>query len=202
MTHSDGKESACNAGDPSSVPGPGRFPGAGNCYPLQHSWLENSMDRGVGSLWSWGCRVRHDGATSTFTFSLLHREELCLLLFWEIQGDGESHFGVWGQGLAMQRKHVHLFLKQDFGTESMTFVSMLWFKHSTIKNTSQSLSKGSQKGLQSVTFFRKIFLFFWRSKSRGAFEDTKYCFLIMAAAWSKRSFWITELNFQLKKNPY
>ena len=29
-----GKESACNAGDPSSVPVLGRSPGEGNVYPL------------------------------------------------------------------------------------------------------------------------------------------------------------------------
>ena len=38
---------ACNAGDPSSVPGLGRCPGEGNGYALQYSCLENSMDRGV-----------------------------------------------------------------------------------------------------------------------------------------------------------
>ena len=42
-----GKESACNAGDPSSIPGSGRSPGEGNGYPLQDSCLENSMDRGA-----------------------------------------------------------------------------------------------------------------------------------------------------------
>ena len=41
---SAGKESACNAGDPGSIPGSGRSPGEGNCYPLQYSGLENSMD--------------------------------------------------------------------------------------------------------------------------------------------------------------
>ena len=45
---SDGKESACNVVDPSSVPGSGRAPGEGNGYPLQDSCLENSMDRGAG----------------------------------------------------------------------------------------------------------------------------------------------------------
>ena len=35
---SAGKESACNAGDPVSIPGSGRFPGAGTDYPLQYSW--------------------------------------------------------------------------------------------------------------------------------------------------------------------
>ena len=44
---SDGKESACNAGDPGLVPGSGRSPGEGNIYPLQYSCLENSKDRGA-----------------------------------------------------------------------------------------------------------------------------------------------------------
>ena len=44
---SDGKESACNAGDPSSIPGSGRSPGEGNGYPLQYSCLEDPMDSGA-----------------------------------------------------------------------------------------------------------------------------------------------------------
>ena len=44
---SDGKESACNAGDPGSIPGSGRSPGEENGYPLQYSCLENLMDRGA-----------------------------------------------------------------------------------------------------------------------------------------------------------
>ena len=42
-----GKESACNAGDPGSTPGPGRSSGEGNGNPLQYSCLESPMDRGV-----------------------------------------------------------------------------------------------------------------------------------------------------------
>ena len=41
---SDGKGSACNAGDWGSIPGSGRSPGEGNNYLLQYSGLENSMD--------------------------------------------------------------------------------------------------------------------------------------------------------------
>ena len=41
---SEGKESACNAGDLGSIPGLERSPGEGNGYPLQYSGLENSMD--------------------------------------------------------------------------------------------------------------------------------------------------------------
>ena len=54
---SAGKESACNAGDPGSIPGLGRSAGEGIGYPLQYSGLENSMD-----LYSpWGCKeVRQD----------------------------------------------------------------------------------------------------------------------------------------------
>ena len=33
-----GKESACNAGDPGSIPGSGRSAGEGKSYPLQYSW--------------------------------------------------------------------------------------------------------------------------------------------------------------------
>ena len=57
---SDGKESACDAGDPDSIPESGRSPGDGNGYPLQYSCLENPMDRvawwatvhGVAKSWT------------------------------------------------------------------------------------------------------------------------------------------------------
>ena len=42
-----GKKSACNAGDPGSIPGSGRSLGEGNGNPLQYSCLENPMDRGA-----------------------------------------------------------------------------------------------------------------------------------------------------------
>ena len=44
---SDGKDSACNAGDLGSIPESGKSPGEGNGYPLQYSCLENPMDRGA-----------------------------------------------------------------------------------------------------------------------------------------------------------
>ena len=42
---SDGKESACNVGDPGSIPGSGRSPGEGNGSPLQYSCPEYPSDR-------------------------------------------------------------------------------------------------------------------------------------------------------------
>ena len=55
------KASACNVGDPSSIPESGRSPGEGNGNALQYSCLENSMDRGawkasvhrVIKSWTW-----------------------------------------------------------------------------------------------------------------------------------------------------
>ena len=44
---SDGKESACSAGDPGSILGLGRSSGEGNGNPLQYSCLENFMDTGA-----------------------------------------------------------------------------------------------------------------------------------------------------------
>ena len=44
---SDGKESACHAGDPHSVLGSGRSSAGGNGNPLQYSCLGNPMDRGA-----------------------------------------------------------------------------------------------------------------------------------------------------------
>ena len=38
---SAGKESACNVGDLSLIPGLGRSPGEGNSYPLQYSWASH-----------------------------------------------------------------------------------------------------------------------------------------------------------------
>ena len=47
-----GKQSACNAGDPGSIPGLGRSSEEGKGYPLQYSGLENPMDYTVQRLYS------------------------------------------------------------------------------------------------------------------------------------------------------
>ena len=59
-----GKESACNAGDSDSIPGSGRYPGEENGNPLQHSCLENPMDRGAWQATVHRvARARHNLAT-------------------------------------------------------------------------------------------------------------------------------------------
>ena len=62
---SAGKESTCNAGDLSLIPGLERSPGEGKGYPLQYSGLENSMDCIVHGV---SQSVGHCWATFTFTF--------------------------------------------------------------------------------------------------------------------------------------
>ena len=57
--NSDGKESACNAGDPASIPGSGKSPGEGSGNPLQYSCL-SSVDIG-----GWHAAVR--GVTKSRT---------------------------------------------------------------------------------------------------------------------------------------
>ena len=84
------KNPPANAGDSGLIPGLEKSPGEGNGNPLQYSYLENSMDR--GAWWATvyeSQRVRHDGATNTFTFHD-HDTRLSLILrttvtqlFWE-----------------------------------------------------------------------------------------------------------------------
>ena len=68
---SDGKESACNAGDPVLIRGLGRFPGAGNDNPVQYSCLENPMDGGA-----WQATVH--GGTKSDTTERLTLTQICI----------------------------------------------------------------------------------------------------------------------------
>jgi len=67
---SDGKESACNAGDLGSIPGLERCPGEGNGNPLQYSHLEEPMDR--GAWWAIVSGVKKElDITKQLTLSIL-----------------------------------------------------------------------------------------------------------------------------------
>ena len=71
---SDGKESACNAGDLGLIPGSGRSPGGGHDNPLQYSYLENRMDRGAWRATVHGvAKVGHDLVTKHSTLLGLPR---------------------------------------------------------------------------------------------------------------------------------
>ena len=67
---SDGKESACNAGDLGLIPGLGRFPGGGNGNPVQYSGLENPHEqRSLAGYSPWG----HKESDLTERLSTQHR---------------------------------------------------------------------------------------------------------------------------------
>ena len=76
---SDGKVSACNAGDPGSIPGSGRSPGEGNgnhssTLAWKIPWTEEPCRlQSMGSQ-----RVGHDGATSLHFTVTLCLAVLCL----------------------------------------------------------------------------------------------------------------------------
>ena len=72
---SEGKASACNAGDLGSIPELGRTLGEGNGNPLQYSCLENPMDRGA-----WWATVHGVAKSQTqlrdFTFTFKETKDL------------------------------------------------------------------------------------------------------------------------------
>ena len=69
-----GKKSACNAGDPSLIPGSGRSPGEGNGNPLQHSCLENPMENRT-----WQSTVHGVAKSRTLLKWLKQQQILCMI---------------------------------------------------------------------------------------------------------------------------
>ena len=93
---SDSKESACNAGDPGSIPGPGRSSGEEHGNPPQYSCPDNLMDR--GSWWSispWG-RKESDTTERLTRVNTQHTQQKPCLPFSEMLASKEaSQGGYW-----------------------------------------------------------------------------------------------------------
>ena len=84
-------ESACNVGDPSSIPGLGRSRGEGNGNPCQYSCLENPMDRGA-----WRATVH--GVTNSWTGHDWSDPACMGLLLWHVELGSSYLARGWTQG--------------------------------------------------------------------------------------------------------
>ena len=110
---SGGKESACNAGEPDSIPRSGRSLGEGNDNPLHYSCLENSMDRGawwamihrVTKSWKWLSdfhfplfkeKMGFQGGTGDKEPTCQCRRDVAQSLGWEepLEEDVATHFSI------------------------------------------------------------------------------------------------------------
>ena len=85
--NSAGKESTCNAGDPGSIPGSGRYTGEWIVYPLQYSGLEISMDRGAWQVIVHGVTKSWARLSNFhFHFFILHCRQIYIIwATWEAQ---------------------------------------------------------------------------------------------------------------------
>ena len=91
---SNGKESACNAGDPSSIPGSGRATGKGIGYSLQYSWasLMAQLVKNLPAMqetWIWSLGWEDPLAKGTAT----HTSILAWRIPWTVQSMGLQRVG-------------------------------------------------------------------------------------------------------------
>ena len=96
---STGKESACNAGDPSSIPGSGRSPGEGIGYPLQHSWasLMAQLVKNPPAMWeTW---IRSLGWEDALEKGKATHSSI---LAWRIQVAGTAYGGDMGDPISQE----------------------------------------------------------------------------------------------------
>ena len=80
---SAGKESACNAGDPGSIPGLGRSPREGKGYPLRYSGLENFMDCIVHGVAKGQTRLKRLSSSSRSRSEEIGEIEICDQVVWK-----------------------------------------------------------------------------------------------------------------------
>ena len=81
-----GKESACSAGDPGSIPGSGRSTGEGIGYPLQYSWISLVVQlvENPPAMWGlgfdpWLGRSPGEGKDYPFQYSDLENSVDCIV---------------------------------------------------------------------------------------------------------------------------
>ena len=167
---SDGKESACSAGDPGLIPGSGRSPG--NLLqkemitnPLQYSCLENHMCRGAW-LSMGSQRVRHKWATNTYTcfhiYILTYRciiyicniylhirfSFFMIIMFYKVTTDSQQVQKYCGNSVSVVPDHCN---KSD--TTVMQVIWLFWYP-STYKSYIYSMNCALELSLRKqYTYF-------------------------------------------------
>ena len=150
----DGKESACNAGDLGSISRARRSPGEGNGYPLQYSCLENPMDRGV--WWPMGSqRVRHDWKTFTFHLNKHLITQLFLLGLWPASCVAQILSPY--QATAILNNCHWLFLINPSGEKAVSIETVRPNKTSSAKEVSRELTDKPNDGNYLGMGFLRIF---------------------------------------------
>ena len=121
---SDGKASACNAGDLGSIPGSGRFPGEGNGNPLQDSCLGNSMDTGAWQLQSMGSqRIRLFYYSHSTGCEVICHDFICI--FPDDKWCHQSIF-LWYSRLSVTEATVHHRAKRNMADLGIKFYEIQW----------------------------------------------------------------------------
>ena len=89
-----GKESACNAGDPGSIPGSGRSPGEGIGYPLQYSWVSLVVQLVKNTPAMWEAWVQSLGWEDPLEKGkATHSSVLAWRIPWAVQSMGSQRVG-------------------------------------------------------------------------------------------------------------
>ena len=115
---SNGKESACDAGDQGSVSGLRSSSGEGNGNPLQCSCLENSM-RSLAGHSPWGRRVGHNWATHT---GYVHVGKMTARIPWLTES--RCHF-LWWPELLLRPMPTGWVTKEVIAQRTLPFLETL-----------------------------------------------------------------------------
>ena len=113
---SAGKESACIAGDPSSISGSGSSPGEGNGNPLQYSGLENIHgQRSLAGYGPWGHKelntTKQLNTAQQHVCIYIHVHVFCIYTYLVVLKKKYTHTeDTHTEGAEGQREHCFIFI--------------------------------------------------------------------------------------------
>ena len=140
-----GKGSACNAGDPGSIPGSGRSPGEGIGYPLQYSWASLMAQLVKNPPAMWEAWVRSLGWEDPLEKGKAAHSSI---LAWRIRMDR----GAW-------QATAHGGHKESDTTEQLSLSCYERSLHRVVKNTYLGVICGLPPTFPSHVTLNKLFTF-------------------------------------------